>query len=64
MQQLEKELKSKELGLGKKIEFLLQEIFRELNTTGVKSNLYEISNLVVSAKNELEKIREQIMNIE
>ena len=64
LQQLEKELKSKELGLGKKIEFLLQEIFRELNTTGVKSNLYEISNLVVSAKNELEKIREQIMNIE
>lgn len=62
--QLEKELKSEELGLGKKIEFLLQEIFRELNTTGVKSNLYEISNLVVSSKNELERIREQIMNIE
>jgi len=64
LHQLEKELKSEEVGLGKKIEFLLQEIFRELNTTGVKSNLYEISNLVVSAKNELEKIREQIMNIE
>lgn len=62
--QLDKELKSKEIGLGKKIEFLLQEIFRELNTTGVKSNCYEISSLVVSAKNELERIREQIMNIE
>ncbi|MDY6172924.1 MAG: YicC/YloC family endoribonuclease [Fusobacterium necrophorum] len=64
LQQLERELNSEEAALGKKIEFLLQEIFRELNTTGVKSNLYEISNLVVSAKNELEKIREQIMNIE
>lgn len=62
--QLEKELNSKEIGLGKKIEFLLQEIFRELNTTGVKSNCYEISSLVVSSKNELERIREQIMNIE
>lgn len=62
--QLEKELNSEALGLGKKIEFVLQEIFRELNTTGVKSNLYEISSLVVSAKNELERIREQIMNIE
>ena len=62
--QLEKEIKSQELGLGKKIEFVVQEIFRELNTTGVKSNLYEISSLVVSAKNELERIREQIMNIE
>lgn len=64
LEQLEKECKSEERGLGKKIEFILQEIFRELNTTGVKSNLYEISNLVVSAKNELERIREQIMNIE
>ena len=64
LQQLERELNSEEAALGKKIEFLLQEIFRELNTTGVKSNLYEISNLVISAKNELEKIREQIMNIE
>ena len=48
----------------KKIDFILQEIYRELNTTGVKSNLYEISKLIVECKNELEKIREQSMNIE
>lgn len=49
---------------GKKIEFIFQEIFREFNTMGVKSNMYEISKLVVESKNELEKMREQIMNIE
>ena len=49
---------------GKKIEFIFQEIFREFNTMGVKSNMYEISKLVVEGKNELEKMREQIMNIE
>lgn len=62
--QLELEINSKEIAIGKKIEFILQEIFRELNTTGVKSNMYEISKLVVDTKNELEKMREQIMNIE
>lgn len=49
---------------GKKIEFIFQEIFREFNTMGVKANMYEISKLVVESKNELEKMREQIMNIE
>lgn len=49
---------------GKKIEFIFQEIFREFNTMGVKANMYEISKLVVENKNELEKMREQIMNIE
>mgnify|MGYP000069367059 CR=1 FL=1 len=50
--------------VGKKMDFILQEIFRELNTTGVKSNYYEISKLIVDAKNEVEKMREQSMNIE
>ncbi|MDO4690367.1 MAG: YicC/YloC family endoribonuclease [Fusobacterium sp.] len=49
---------------GKKIDFIFQEIFREFNTMGVKANMYDISKLVVESKNELEKMREQIMNIE
>lgn len=64
MEQLKKELLIKGEPVGKKIDFILQEIYRELNTTGVKSNLYEISKLIVECKNELEKIREQSMNIE
>lgn len=64
MEQLKKELSLKGVAVGKKIDFTLQEIYRELNTTGVKSNLYEISKLIVECKNELEKIREQSMNIE
>ena len=62
--QLKLEMNSSEVAIGKKIDFILQEIFRELNTTGVKCNLYDISKLVVESKNELEKIREQAMNIE
>ncbi len=50
--------------IGKKMDFILQEIFRELNTTGVKSNSYDISKIVVDAKTEVEKMREQSMNIE
>lgn len=64
VEQLKKELSLKGVAVGKKIDFILQEIYRELNTTGVKSNLYEISKLIVECKNELEKIREQSMNIE
>ncbi|WP_291259031.1 YicC/YloC family endoribonuclease [Fusobacterium sp.] len=64
LEQLKKELLVKGEPIGKKIDFILQEIYRELNTTGVKSNLYDISKLIVECKNELEKIREQSMNIE
>ena len=64
MEQLRKEMESRDTAVGKKIDFILQEIFRELNTTGVKCNLYDISKLIVECKNELEKIREQAMNIE
>ena len=56
--------RSRKNDVGKKMDFILQEIFRELNTTGVKSNYYEISKLIVDAKNEVEKMREQSMNIE
>lgn len=62
--QLDIEFDSKENTVGKKIEFILQEVFREFNTMGVKANFYDISKLVVDSKNELEKMREQIMNIE
>lgn len=64
MEQLRKEMEGKDTAVGKKMDFILQEIFRELNTTGVKCNLYDISKLIVECKNELEKIREQAMNIE
>ena len=50
--------------VGRTLEFITQEIFRELNTLGAKSNDAEISQRVVACKSELEKIREQILNLE
>jgi uncharacterized protein (TIGR00255 family) len=50
--------------VGKRFDFLVQEIFRELNTAGNKSAHAGVSARVVAAKTELEKIREQIQNIE
>ena len=50
--------------VGRKLDFLLQEIHREVNTLSYKSNSAEISQKVVEIKGELEKIREQIQNIE
>jgi len=50
--------------IGRKLDFLLQEINREANTIASKSNSFEISSSVVEIKSELEKIREQIQNIE
>jgi uncharacterized protein (TIGR00255 family) len=49
---------------GRKLGFLLQEINREVTTIGSKANDAEISHLIVQAKEELEKIREQVQNIE
>jgi uncharacterized protein (TIGR00255 family) len=49
---------------GRKLEFLLQEINREANTMGSKINDAGISHVVVEMKSELEKIREQVQNIE
>lgn len=48
---------------GKKLGFIIQEMGREINTTGSKANHAEIQKLVVQMKDELEKIREQSMNI-
>ena len=50
--------------VGRKLDFLLQEMNREVNTTGSKCNNAEIARLVVDMKCELEKIREQIQNLE
>lgn len=50
--------------VGKKIDFLIQEMNRETNTIGSKSGSLEITNLVINIKTELEDIREQIQNIE
>ncbi len=50
--------------VGKKLDFTVQEINREINTTGSKSNDMYITERVIEAKNELEKFREQVQNIE
>ncbi len=50
--------------VGKKLDFLVQEMNREVNTTGSKSNDLYITERVLSLKNEVEKLREQVQNIE
>ena len=50
--------------VGRKLDFLVQEMHREINTIGSKANDLEISHQVVNVKSELEKIREQVQNIE
>lgn len=50
--------------VGRKLDFLLQEMYREVNTMGSKSTDYFISNCVVELKSELEKMKEQVQNIE
>lgn len=50
--------------VGRKLDFLIQEMNREVNTIGSKSNDLEITNIIVDTKGEIEKIREQIQNIE
>lgn len=50
--------------IGKKMDFIIQEMNRETNTIGSKSGSLEITNLVIDVKTELENIREQIQNIE
>ncbi|GAA0722732.1 YicC family protein [Clostridium malenominatum] len=50
--------------VGRKLDFIVQEMNREANTIASKANNLEISNLVLEIKNDIEKIREQIQNIE
>lgn len=51
-----------EHGIGKKLGFIAQEMGREINTTGSKSNNAEMQNIVVKMKDELEQIKEQVLN--
>ena len=46
------------------MEFLLQEMHREINTIGAKAKVAEIGDLVVDLKSELERVREQVQNVE
>lgn len=64
MIQLDKILASSEEPVGKKLDFLVQEMNREANTIGSKSNDMDITSLMLETKSEIEKIREQVQNIE
>ena len=64
IQQLENIIKKGQQSDGKKLDFLVQEMNREANTIGSKANDLEITNRVLAIKSEIEKIREQVQNIE
>ena len=51
-------------GVGRKLDFLVQEVGREVNTIGSKAQDANVQGLVVEAKVELERIREQVQNVE
>lgn len=55
-------MKERGHGVGKKLGFIAQEMGREINTTGSKSNQAEMQNIVVKMKDELEQIKEQVLN--
>lgn len=59
-----KKLLDSDGSVGKKADFIIQEMNREINTVGSKSNDIKMTSIVIEVKNEIEKIREQIQNIE
>jgi uncharacterized protein (TIGR00255 family) len=59
-----RELLSSNEPVGRKIDFIVQELNREANTIGSKGNDAEMSKVIVDLKSEIEKIREQAQNIE
>jgi len=59
-----KELLSEDQPVGRKLDFLCQEINREINTVGSKANDLSMTKVVVEMKSELEKLREQVQNIQ
>ena len=59
-----RDILSSDTAIGKKLDFLLQEVGREVNTLAYKSCEYAISQLVVDMKTEIEKVREQVQNIQ
>jgi len=64
LQRFQEHLSSLEKSIGRTLDFLTQEMHREINTLGAKSADSEISSFVVKMKSELDKIREQVQNIE
>ena len=58
-----RETMEEEAGQGKKLGFIAQEMGREINTTGSKSNMAEMQNIVVQMKDQLEQIKEQVLNV-
>ncbi len=58
-----RETMAQDPGQGKKLGFIAQEMGREINTTGSKSNQAEMQNIVVHMKDELEQIKEQVLNV-
>ncbi|MBO4819940.1 MAG: YicC family protein [Prevotella sp.] len=58
-----KETMENGVGQGKKLGFISQEMGREINTTGSKSNMAEMQNIVVQMKDQLEQIKEQVLNV-
>jgi len=56
-------IKESEPAKGKKLSFILQEMGREINTTGSKANDVDIQKAVILMKDELEKAKEQILNV-
>ncbi|MCD8481707.1 MAG: YicC family protein [Verrucomicrobia bacterium] len=64
IEQIKGVIDSQEELQGRKLEFILQEIHREVNTIGSKSVRVEVTRLVIDCKNEIERIREQVQNIE
>jgi uncharacterized protein (TIGR00255 family) len=62
--QFRQELATADGAVGRRLEFVLQEMGREVNTTGAKANDLEITRAVIAMKGELESMREQIQNVE
>lgn len=62
--QLKKIVESDSEAEGKKLDFLVQEMNREANTIGSKANDITITNYMLEIKSEIEKIREQVQNVE
>jgi uncharacterized protein (TIGR00255 family) len=61
---LEETITTQTGSIGRHTDFILQEINREINTIGSKSQINALSRIVIDAKTEMEKIREQVQNIE
>lgn len=64
LKQMEQNISGKNTSVGKTLEFILQELGREINTIGAKASDIEVTRLVVEAKSEIERIREQVQNVE